>query len=67
MGFTWSKADVRCSEAVRINGVGEMYGGNFNQGGRTFDRAVFRLSPNSRWARFEIVAPDGTMAWVQPF
>ncbi|MDE2848533.1 MAG: hypothetical protein OXO51_17650, partial [Gemmatimonadota bacterium] len=61
------EASIRCSEAQRIIAVFDSYGTEYRQkGGGTFDEATFRLRPNARWVRFEIIAPDGTKAWSNP-
>jgi hypothetical protein len=61
------EASVRCSEAQRIYAVCDSYGTEYRTGNGTFDSATFTVRPNARWVRFEIVGPDGTKAWSNPF
>lgn len=61
------EATVRCSEAQRIFAVCETTGSEYRTSDGTFDSATFRVRPNARWVRFEIVGPDGLKAWSNPF
>lgn len=61
------EATVRCSEAQRIFAVCDAYGTEYRAGNGTFESATFRVRPNARWARFEVVGPDGSKAWSNPF
>ncbi len=61
------EATVRSSEAQCISAVCDAFGIEYREPGRSFETAVFNLRPNARWARFEIVAPDGLKAWSNPF
>ena len=61
------EASVRCSEAQSILAVFDSYGTEYRpKGGGTFEAATFRLRPNVKWVRFEIIAPDGAKAWSNP-
>ena len=47
--------------------VFDAYGTEYREGnGGTFEQATMTLRPNSRWVRFEIIAPDGAKAWSNP-
>ncbi len=61
------EATVRCSEAQRIAAVHDAYGTEYREPGKTFEKARFSLRPNARWVRFEVIAPDGSKAWSNPF
>lgn len=60
------EATVRCSEARRIFAVCDTHGNQYVTDG-TFEEATFTLRPNARWVRFEIIGPDGSKAWSNPF
>lgn len=60
-------ATVKCSEAQRIYGVCSTYGVQYYDPKGTFDEATFALRPGAEWVRFEVVAPDGSKAWSNPF
>jgi hypothetical protein len=60
------EATVRCSEARRIFAVCDTYGNQYVTDG-TFKEATFTLRPNARWVRFEIIDPEGSKAWSNPF
>ncbi len=61
------EATVECSEAQSILAVFDAYGTEYREkGGGTFEQATIRLRANSRWVRFEIIAPDGAKAWSNP-
>jgi hypothetical protein len=66
-GVRLVEASVHCSEAQRILGVCDAFGVSYQEPGRTFERATFTLRRNARWARFEIIGPDGSKAWSNPF
>lgn len=61
------EATVSCSRAQRVAAVCDSFGTEYREPGNTFESATFNLRPNARWARFEIVAPDGSKAWSNPF
>jgi hypothetical protein len=61
------EATVHCSEAQRIVAVHDLVGMEYREPGKSFERATFTLRPNARWARFEVVGPDGAKAWSNPF
>ena len=61
------EASIKCSEAQRIYAVCDSFGTEYKSGNGTFDSATFTIRPNARWARFEIIGPDGTKAWSNPF
>jgi hypothetical protein len=61
------EATVRSSEAQRIHAVCDAWGVEYHEHGKAFEEATFRLRPNARWARFEVIAPDGSKAWSNPF
>ncbi len=61
------EATVTCSEAQRIFAVCNQVGVEYREVGQTFETATFDLRANARWARFEIVGPDGSKAWSNPF
>ena len=58
---------VRSSEAQQVVGVCDVYGATYQESGRTFEQATFRLRPNARWVRFEVIGPNGAKAWSNPF
>jgi hypothetical protein len=60
------EATVRCSEARRIFAVCDTHGNQYVTDD-TFEEATFTLRPNARWVRFEIIGPDGSKAWSNPF
>ena len=61
------EATVRCSEAQRVVAIHDKVGMEYREPGKTFESAKFLLRPNARWARFEVIGPDGTKAWSNPF
>ena len=61
------QATVRCSPAQRIFAVCNAYGGEYKEGGKLFETATFNLRANAKYVRFEIVGPDGSKAWSNPF
>ena len=61
------EATVKCSEAQRIFAVCNTTGGEYQERGKTFEEATFPVKSGARWVRFEIVGPDGTKAWSNPF
>ena len=61
------EATVRSSEAQRIYAVCDAFGSEYKEPDKTFETAVFHLRPNAQRVRFEIVAPDGSKAWSNPF
>ena len=61
------EATVRCSEAQRVAAVHDVVGVEYREPGKTFETAQFPLRPNARWARFEVIGPDGSKAWSNPF
>ena len=60
------EATVRCSEAQAVRAVNDAYGTEYREHGSTFEEATFPLRPGSRWARFEVIGPDGAKAWSNP-
>ncbi len=61
------EATVTCSAAQRIFAVCNTFGVEYHEGGKLFESATFRLRPNSKSVRFEIIGPDGNKAWSNPF
>jgi hypothetical protein len=61
------EASIRCSEAQRIFAVCDTFGAEYRVPGGSFDQATFRVRPNARWVRFEIIGTDGSKAWSNPF
>jgi len=61
------EATVRCSEARRVAAVCDRVGTEYWEGGDTFEECTFAIRANSRWARFEVIGPDGYKAWSNPF
>ena len=61
------EATVRCSEAQRVVAVCDSLGMEYREPGKTFESATYTLRPNARWARFEVIGPDGSKAWSNPF
>jgi len=59
-------ATVRCSEAQRIAAVMNRVGREYRQD-ETFEEATIRMRPGALWVRFEIIGPDGSKAWSNPF
>ncbi len=62
-----AEATVRCSEAIRVFAVCSSHGVEYRSENGTFEEATFRLRKGARWVRFEVVAPDGSKAWSNPF
>ncbi|MDP6110440.1 MAG: CehA/McbA family metallohydrolase [Planctomycetota bacterium] len=60
------EATVESSEAQRYAALCDSYGAEHYQQGETFESATFRLRPNARWVRFEIIGPNGSKAWSNP-
>ncbi|HAA75361.1 TPA: hypothetical protein DCE37_09600 [Candidatus Latescibacteria bacterium] len=60
-------ATVKCSEAQRIYGVCSTYGAQYYDPAGTFEEATFALRPGAEWVRFEVIGPDGSKAWSNPF
>ena len=66
-GIRIVEATVRCSEARRLHAICDSTGTEYTEkGGGTFEEATFRLRANARWARFEIISPEGDKAWSNP-
>ena len=63
------EATVTCSSAQRIFAVmnGSSKGTEYHEGGNLFETATFKLRPNAKRVRFEIVGPNGNKAWSNPF
>ena len=61
------QAAVRCSAAQRIAAVSDVKGADYHEYGQTFDAATLQLNPAWRWIRFEVIGPDGSKAWSNPF
>lgn len=61
------EATVNCSKALRIFAVCDVTGVEYREMDGTFEKATFDLRQNARWVRFEILGPDGTKAWSNPF
>jgi hypothetical protein len=61
------EATVVSSEAQRVCAVCDAYGTEYHEHGKSFETATFPIRANARWARFEVIAPDGTKAWSNPF
>ena len=61
------EATVVSSEAQRIFAVCDTYGTEYHEHGSSFETASFSIRANARWSRFEVIAPDGTKAWSNPF
>ncbi|MEM7030375.1 MAG: CehA/McbA family metallohydrolase [Chloroflexota bacterium] len=66
-GQKQAEVTIHCSEAQTILAVGNVYGNQYRVGQDTFTQATFTLRPNLRWVRFEVIAPNGTKAWSNPF
>ena len=60
-------ATVKCSEAQRIYGVCSRTGVQYYDPAGTFEEATFALKAGAEWVRFEVVSPDGSKAWSNPF
>lgn len=61
------EATVCSTEAQGVTAVHDVYGTEYRKPGETFETATFTLRPNARWVRFEIIGPDGSKAWSNPF
>lgn len=61
-----AEATVRCSPARRIAAVCDQWGTEYHRHGELFEEATFPLLANARWARFEVIGPDGRKAWSNP-
>ena len=60
-------ATVVCSEAKRIDAISDLGGASYREQDATFEQATFPLKVDARWVRFEVIAPDGSKAWSNPF
>lgn len=65
-GHPVSEVRVRCSPAVRVVGICDVYGGHYHEGGLEFTEAVLRLPEMARWVRIEIIDSTGRKAWSNP-
>ena len=65
-GKTAYAADVKCSPAVRVQGICDVYGGYYYQGGQKFTEATFELPAMARWVRIEVFDSTGRKAWSNP-
>lgn len=61
------EATLHSSPARRILAICDVYGNQYHEQGTLFERATFRLRPGARWVRFEVVGPDGSKAWSNPY
>lgn len=61
------RAHLQTSPAQRIWAIGDVYGREVYAGGTLFEQAQLDLPRSLRWVRFEIVGPDGSKAWSNPF
>ena len=61
------EATVRSTEAQRVSAIHDVFGREYREPGKTFETATFTLRPNARWVRFEVIGPDGSKAWSNPF
>ena len=61
------EATVKCSEALRICSVSNATGAEYWEHGDTFEEATFPLRRDSKSVRFEVIGPDGSKAWSNPF
>lgn len=59
---------VRCSPALRIFAVCDMFGKEYWEGGQLFEKATFQLrrKREAKHVRIEVHAPDGAKAWSNP-
>lgn len=60
------EARIRCSPARRIAAVQTRFGNDLRSE-TPIEEATIRLRPSSTWVRFEIIGPDGSKAWSNPF
>ena len=61
------EATVLCSEARRVTAIHDQFGVEYHEHGETFEEATFTLRTGTKWARFEVMDPDGRKAWSNPF
>ena len=61
------EATIQSSEVVRVLAVTNHIGAEYTELGQTFDRCTFELRADNQWVRFEIIAPNDTRAWSNPF
>lgn len=61
------EATVRSSPARRIAAVHDTFGKEYHRHGELFEEAVFTLRKGARWVRFEVIGPDGSKAWSNPY
>ena len=61
------EATIHSSAAQRISAVCDTHGTEYHEQGETFEQATFTLRAGAQWARFEIVGPDGSKAWSNPY
>jgi len=61
------EATIRCSKAQRIAAVMNRMGLEYRRKDGLFEEATIRLRPGGRWVRFEVIGPDGSKAWSNPF
>jgi hypothetical protein len=60
------KAQVKCSPAVRVQGICDVYGGYHYEGGQEFPEASLELPAMARWVRIEVFDSTGRKAWSNP-
>ena len=61
------EATIRSSPAQRLMAVSDTKGTTYHEHGELFENASIQLSPAWRWARFEVIGPDGAKAWSNPY
>ncbi|MDP7740776.1 MAG: CehA/McbA family metallohydrolase [Lentisphaeria bacterium] len=61
------KATIRSSEALRVLAVTDYIGAEYTEQGKMFDRCELELRADNKWVRFELIGPNDTKAWSNPF
>ena len=62
-----SKPRFSLQKSCACSRVTNHIGAEYTELGQTFDRCTFELRADNQWVRFEIIAPNDTRAWSNPF
>ena len=47
--------------------VTDYIGAEYTEQGKMFDRCELELRADNKWVRFELIGPEDTKAWSNPF
>jgi hypothetical protein len=61
------RAHIKCSPCMRAYSLFDVYGIEYHNNGVLFEEAFFDLRAEARYVRFEVLAPDGSKAWSNPY